>query len=101
MSIGHSHGLGESGVSQQHFQFTAMEIQPPCSPTLSHISSGSGSSSVVSSVSEIDSTKNNFDIIHHHSNDNISMGSSQTVYNLPNIHTLRNVDWTTTWQPQE
>lgn len=101
MSMGHSNGLIESGISQQHFQFSGMDIAPPGSPTLSHISSGSSPNSLVSSISEIDSTKSSFDIVHNHSNENLAMCSSQTVYNLPNIHTLKNVDWTTTWQPQE
>jgi hypothetical protein len=98
MSMGHSNGLLECDISQQNFQYSGMNIPPPGSPTLSHISSGSSSNSL---VSEIDSTKSSFDIIHNHSNENLGMGTSQTIYNLPNIHTLKNVDWTTTWQPQE
>ena len=98
LSIGNSNMLGESSVTQQHFHFNGMEIQAPGSPTLSHISSGSGSSSA---SSEIDNTKNGFDLVSGHSNEDITMGSSQTIYNLPNIHTLRNVDWSSTWQPQE
>lgn len=99
MPMGHSNGLGDGAVPQHHFQYAGMDIQPPGSPTLSHISSGSGSSLL---SSEIDSTKSNFDIIPNHSNENVGMvsGPAQTIYNLPNIHTLRNVDWTTTWQPQ-
>ena len=100
MSIGHSDGLGEGTISQQHYQYTGMDIQAPGSPTLSHISSGSGSSLL---SSDIDLTKPSFDITTNHSNENLGMvsGPAQTIYNLPNIHTLRNVDWTTTWQPQE
>ena len=101
MSLSHATGLIESDISPQHYQFSGMEVPPPGSPTLSHMSSGSSPNSLVSSVSEIDSTKSSFDIIHNHSNENLGMCSSQTVYNLPNIHTLKNVDWTTTWQPQE
>ena len=101
MSIGHATALGQGDRSQQHFQFTGIDIQSPGSPTLSHISSGSGSSSLGSALLEMDTAKTNFDIMHNQTNENMGMASSQTVYNLPNIHTLRNVDWTTTWQPQE
>lgn len=101
MSINHSNGLIGSDMSHQHFQFSGMDIPAPGSPTLSHMSSGSGASSLLSSVSEIDSTKSSFDMMHNHANENLSIGSSHTVYNLPNIHTLKNVDWTTTWQPQD
>ena len=101
MSMSHSNGLIESDISQQNYQFSGMDIPAPGSPTLSHISSGSSSNSLVSSVSEIDATKSSFDIIPNHSTEPLGMGSLQTVYNLPNIHTLKNVDWTTTWQPQE
>ena len=99
MSLNQPNIMIEGDMSQQNFQYSGMDIPAPGSPTLSHISSGSGSSSLVSS--ELESTKSGFDIMHCHSNENLGMGSSQTVYNLPNIHTLKNVDWTTTWQPQE
>merc|ERR1712080_167843 len=49
MSMSHSNGLIESDIPQQHYQFAGMDIPPPGSPTLSHISSGSSSQSLVSS----------------------------------------------------
>ena len=101
MSINQPNIMIDGDMSQQNFQFSGMDIPAPGSPTLSHISSGSGSSSLVSSVSELEQPKPGFDMMLTHSNENLGMGSSQTVYNLPNIHTLKNVDWTTTWQPQE
>ena len=101
MSINQPNIMIDGDMSQQNFQFSGMDIPAPGSPTLSHISSGSGSSSLVSSVSELEQPKPGFDMMLNHSNENLGMGPSLTVYNLPNIHTLKNVDWTTTWQPQE